>query len=1035
MALRYTTRALTLCIAVATVMPLSAKSARTFYTEGRLATLRANLARHEWARAVRERALTEAERWSRRDDGFLLRMVIPPTVPRCYDIHNLGCPVHGLAANRHGLYKWGYSLDRPFRITCPAGGEEYPSHDFAAFLASGMKDRTLLTGDHADDGWGWNRAGDPHHYWFVAYYTHWSMHRELRSAITALSTGALLADQPEPARHFAHKAALLLWQLAVYYPDYDYNTQGREAREHNPRYTGRITNMIWEVDWAGTCAPAYDAVWPFLRDDHELQRRAGLDAVALDRFIRERLLLTMARDITSGNGRNRGNYGAHQQALVRLALALDEHEQSPTSAEMITWVLANPRPVTDSDQGLVDALENLVYRDGVPPESPGYNAIWTRGFAEIAAALGEQAGPLRAHARFRRLLLWPYDLRLAGRFHPSLGDSGDLFALASPPSPATLRTALEYVKDPRLAADLWAQPGGSGDLFAEPVEEILARLPAVTEPVETPASRHLPGYGLAVLQAGAPGQTAALALHYGSWVHHMHRDQLNLLLFAHDNALLSDVGYPEQTDAFNHRRYGIWANTAAHNTVVVDARGQGRGRGELHAFEPHGFAQIADASCASYAQVSLYRRAAMLVQAGAGQCYVFDVFHVRGGSQHDWALLGPPGEFACEPALGPVQERGTLAGPDVPYEQFYDDPALKDEPLGTVPYSAYRGSGFQFFVQVQRAPLRGYAVADWQLTPPLPGQPERPWEGIGLRCHLVGGEQELIAADGQPQRYERMPPWLKHLFRRRCGSALQSVFLAVHEPYRGSPWIEAVAAAPLEPDDGDAVAVVVRWRNGERHVCFHSLHPGRAYRVDGAIGVDGQAACLVLDTAGSPRRAMLLNGTALTSDGFCLSGQGLRRSRIRQVDYAQGTLEIADPVLGPDLRPGQTVLVRTADRSESVTLRAVLSPTRFSIGDEDLCVGGGAVNHVLPEANRVVTSASLRHTYPGLTVLNSRREVQGRLAPGDALTLDRQGLPPLTEECFPAGPDGLGPRFSVVIVGPGDEVLLPSLALYTQPVP
>jgi hypothetical protein len=1028
-----TTTAILSLLQVLTAMPAAAKSGRTFYTEAKLSALRVNLERHEWARDLRSSHLTEAERWARREDAFLRAMVIPPQVPRCYDIHNLGCPVHGLEANKHGLYKWGYSLDRPFRITCPAGGEEYPSNDFAAFLASGMKDRALLTGDYADDGWGWNRPGDKHNYWFVAYYTHWSMQRELASAITALALGALVADDPVQARRFAHKAALLLWQLAAYYPDYDYNTQGRESREHDSGYTGRITNMIWEVNWANTCAPAYDAVWPFLREDLELQRLAGLDGNALDQFIRERLLRTMARDITSGNGRNRGNYGAHQQALVRLALALDEQEQSPTSAEMIRWVLANPRPVTDSDMGLVDALENMVYRDGMPPESPGYNCIWTNGMAEIAATLAGSASQLCSHRRFRRLLLWPYEITLAGRFHPPLGDSGDLFARAAGLSPATLLTALRHVSDDRLVADLRARPGGARDLFAESAEELLARFPETRPAAAVLTSRLLPGYGLAMLQSGTPAQTTALALHFGSWRHHMHRDQLSLLLFAYDNALLCDVGYPEQTDAFNHRRFGIWSNTSSHNTVVVDARGQGRGPGQLHAWEPNGFAKLAEASCASYPQVGLYRRAAMLVQATPDQSYAFDVFHVRGGSQHDWALMGPPADFLCEPTLGPEQEQGTLAGSEVPYEQFYDDAALKDKPLGSVACGGYGGSGFQFFVHAQRGTLRGRAVAEWRLTAPLPGQPERPWQGIGLRAHLVGDGEELIAADCQPQRYTYMPPWVKHLFRRRSGADLRSAFVSVHEPYRGEPWIEGVTAVSLEPADGEAVAVLVRLRNGERHYCFHSLQPGRTYVVDGALRVDGQAACLVLDPTGKPLRAMLLNGTALSFGDLRLAGHGLRRSRIRQVDYGRGTIELEGPVLGTDLRAGQAALVHNGSRAEAITIRSILSPSVMSIGDEDLSVAGGPVVEVLPEANRVTTSVALRHVYPGLTVLNARGEVQGRLAPGDPpLNLDRQGLPPLTAECFPAGDDGLGRRFSVVIAGPGDEVVLPSLALFPE---
>jgi len=1008
-----------------TTMPIHAKSGRTFYTEARVAALHANLEKHQWARDVGASYVKSAASWAERDDEFLRRMVVPPQVPRCYDIHNLGCPVHGQEANKNGLYKWEYSIDRPFKIRCPAGGEEYPSNDFPAYLASGMKDRSLLTGQYADDGWGWNKPGDNHNYWFVAYYAHWSMQRELQQAITALSMGALVAEDPQQARLFAHKCAVLLWQLATYYPDYDYNTQGRESKEHNPGYTGRITNMIWEVGWADVCAPAYDAIWPFLRDDPELQRLAGLDGEALDRHIRERLLMTMARDITSGNGRNRGNYGMHQQALIRLALALDEKEQSPTSEDMIRWVLANPSPKTESDLGLVDALENMVYRDGMPPESPAYNHAWTTGPAEIALLMGEQAPQLWAHPRFRRLLLWHFDTILAGRFQPPLGDSGDMFAPVSNPGSAVCRAALRIETDPQLVSRLRALSGGGRDLFSEQDDAPIAEL----EP-ETPVSRILPGYGLAMLQAGPRESTTALALHYGSWVHHMHKDQLSLLLFGHDNALLCDVGYPEQTDAFNYRRYGVWANTISHNTVTVDAHGQGRGKSTLHAFEPHGFAQVADASCASYADVELYRRAVMLVQATAEQAYVFDVFHVRGGAQHDWALMGPQADFSCEPPLGPVQEQGTLAGPEVPHEQFYDDPALKDRPLGSVAASHYAGSGFQFFVSVQRAPLQGRAVAQWSLTQPLPGQATRPWEGIGVRTHVVGEGEELIAADCQPQRYERMPKWVTHLIRRRVGEDLRSVFAGVHEPYKGRPWIESVSAATVEPADGEATAVIVRLRNGERHLCFHSLQPETEYLVDGETRVAGQAACVVFDADGRTLRAMLLNGGLLRAGDVSLAGQGLRRSTIKSVDYARGVIELGDPIVGAGLQRGQTVLVQTAGGSESVTLREVLSPTAFSIGDEDLQVAGGPVNGVDPETGRVLTGVTTRHAYAGLTVLNSRRQVQGRLAPGEPITLDRAGLPPLTEECFPEGEDGFGARFSVVIAGPGDRVVLPSLISY-----
>jgi hypothetical protein len=682
--------------------------------------------------------------------------------------------------------------------------------------------------------------------------------------------------------------------------------------------------------------------------------------------------------------------------------------------------------------GLVDALDNLVYRDGMPPESPAYNYIWSDGVAAVLRLLGAPAASLWAQRRCRQLLLWHYNTLVSvPPLQPPLGDSSDLFARPGTPGPAALRAALEHAPDPRLIEDLRARPDAlPHDLFEDATSDWLAAAPTLSATPEVPSSRLLPAYGLGLLQAGFFLAPTAAVLHYGSWTHHMHRDQLSLLLFAHQNALLCDVGYPEQTDAFNHRRYGIWSNTISHNTVTVDARAQERGCGRLHAWQSGGWAQVVDASCAAYAHLDTYRRAVMLVQATPERAYVFDVFHVHGGSQHDWAVLGPPAEFACTPALGPVQKTGTLAGVEVPYECFYDDADLIGKPLGATPMHGYGGSGYQFLVNVQRAALAPGMVAQWRLSPPLAGQEPRPWQGIGLRTHLVGTDEEVLAADSQPQRYQHLPHWVKHLIRRRRGPALRSAFVSVHEPFAGSPWIDRVTRAALDPDDGEAVAVRVRLGDGQSHYCFHSLEPRRCYRIDGRFELDGQAACVVLAPDGQARRALHLNGTELHGGDWVLSSPGQRRSRIHRIDYQQGTIELADPVVGADLSAGQVVQIETPGGSESVTLQHRLGPSSFSIADEDLRVAGGPVVDVLPTGNRIVTPVSCPHAYPGLTVLNSHAQVQGRVATGDFLALARPGRLPLTRADFPAGSDGLGARFAVVIAGPGDEVILPSMAQF-----
>jgi hypothetical protein len=88
------------------------------------------------------------------------------------------------------------------------------------------------------------------------------------------------------------------------------------------------------------------------------------------------------------------------------------------------------------------------------------------------------------------------------------------------------------------------------------------------------------------------------------------------------------------------------------------------------------------------------------------------------------------------------------------------------------------------------------------------------------------------------------------------------------------------------------------------------------------------------------------------------------------------------------------------------------------------------VSQVIPENSRIVTAVSSPHARPGMTVLNIRLEPQGRIVAGERWTLDRTGLPPLRTEDFPAAEGGIGPRFLIVMAGTGDEVVIPSLALF-----
>ena len=1038
----------------AALMALTALSAwadfeRSLYSEEKMAILRNNLDKYEWAQKQRDAEIARAEQWVAYDDEKLRNMVVPPDVPRAYDIHNFGCPVHGVEANAKGLYTWKIDPDRPYKIVCPAGGEEYPANDFAAYLASGMQDKSLLFNpehpdpadplhkQYVDDGWGWNKEGDPTNYWFVAYYAHWSMRQFTLPAIESLGMAALLSDDLEQARVYAHKCAVLLWQFAEYYPDYYYEKQSREGKEHNPNYLGRYTNMIWECGTPGRCAAAFDAIRPFLAEDRELEALTGKSVAEIDATIRERLLLTGARDIMDGSGRTRGNYGMHQNALITIAAVLKNDDVQPTVEEMIQYVVNNPRPATSSDIGIEDALVNLLHRDGMPQESIGYNYGWVSNLATIASSLADVDINFFTNPRFQKLLTWPLDVRIAGRFVPPLGDTGNMFAAAGSLNASQANMAVRHWPDPRMVQIARANPGAGHNLFDEPTEELLQRLPE-SDPVEFGAAPfHFPAYGLAYLQHNGGTTPTASMLFYGDYRHHAHADQLNMLLFSHGNAMLTDIGYPEQTDSRNYRRYGFFGNTISHNTVVVDAARQTRGPGKLHGYQPEGFAQFVDASCdgAYSGTVDMYRRANMLVEISPDQRYVFDVFYVRGGKQHDYVALGPPSETTCEPSLGPVQEQGTLAGPDVPYAHFYDHEEYAAAPLGSISYGGYRGSGFQYLFNVRRAPLNGQAVFEWRLKEPAEGHTKYPWEGIGLRAHLLGTGEEVIAADSKPQSYDYLPDTIQYMLRRHgdidheVEGGLNSAFVTVYEPYEETPFIAQVRPVSINPDDGQATAARIELTDGMLHYVFHSLAPEQSYVLDEVVRVTGHCACLVLDAGGQPQKVMLYGGTELGIGSWALQGKGWQKTQVVSVDYESGVVQLAAPLLTGPEQEGLTVLVEADGFTDSLCITEVLDETRFALGDQDTRVAGGPVNEILPEQSRLVTSVATPHAKTGMTVLNGLLQPQGRWAEGDRVTVDRGDLGSLSADSFPSGADGSHPRFWVVMVGPGDDVWVPSLTV------
>ena len=209
-------------------------------------------------------------RWAEVDDDIIWGMQPDSTIPRWHWVNvNAGCPAHGTEIFKHrAFYPWGKNSTPPWdwKITCPVENEKYPSNDFAAFLASGGRDRSLLTGDYPDDGWGWDPGtGRADAMAWVSYYLH-HVTWQSGGGIERLGLRSLLLDD----REAAHRAAILLARLAYVYPGLNFRWQ--QAR---PGYLNRAGRALIDGNWERNnllvpALRAYDAIWEYLDEDAAL---------------------------------------------------------------------------------------------------------------------------------------------------------------------------------------------------------------------------------------------------------------------------------------------------------------------------------------------------------------------------------------------------------------------------------------------------------------------------------------------------------------------------------------------------------------------------------------------------------------------------------------------------------------------------------------------------------------------------------------------------------------------------------------------
>jgi len=823
----------------------------------------ANVARYDWAAKQQKAAVSAARPWAELSDDELWNLVPSQELPRAIHTNKeVGCPNCGKGIVPFGNYPW--KLDpwkHPWKLTCPNCGAVVPKNDFGAFYKSALDERGMFRKDLGDRSLLFNAEhpdpDDPLHKLYVddgygmidengnrdtmiAYYVHWAQWNNLIFAgLKNLARAYTLTGDPR----YAHKAAVLLDRIADVYPEMDYAGQKQLGFQWDHVRPGRIQNWTWECCNGEDMARAYDLIYDGIKGDEELARFCSRKAArrgageknsvaAVCAHIEQNLLLEILKSVE--DGRIRGNTGMHQMTLAVAAIALDR------PGETRRWLdrLFDPEFEDPVPMVLVEKID----RDGMGDESGNYGLSWSRNFIRLAETLAlypEYASHdlAKEYPKLKQCFLVQARLNCLDAVNPCIGDFGRAGRWGRDGDVATFLRGFALYGDPRMATLAWHYANGDrerlrGDIFQK---EPMAQAGRIAELARSNPFRlkcdHLGRYGLAILQTEERSNGRALWMHYGYARGHAHADPLNLGLYAKNVDMLPDLGYPEYTGQWP-KRHAWTANTISHNTLVINDRKARRG-GRLNLFCVRPPLRLFDASSrTAYGEVKTYRRTSALIDVSGDDSYVFDVFRARGGRNHRLSWHSLAQTAALEGVRLTRQAKGTFAGEDVEFAEFYDGQ----------PGSGYQGSGFMYLYDVERSkgPVVNPFTVDWKIedTQGRIADGHEPH----LRLHSLSPCDEVALASGDPpQNKSRVLRRLRYLILSRLGEKLESQFVTVLEPYDTRPFIRSVRRLDATHDAGpiSVVAVAVEMVDGTTDVLISCEEPTRV-SVEGGIELDGQ---------------------------------------------------------------------------------------------------------------------------------------------------------------------------------------------------
>jgi len=792
------------------------------------------------------RELSDEVIWSLQPPTAIPRLVFPR---ECTNL----CPVHGEEMRKFNAFNaWRIDpLHHPYQVQCPVGGEWYPSN---AYYQGDMTSGPYPDdgNGYVQDGLSYYFLREYAHMAYLRLVL--PALRSLAEAYVLTDDASyarkgciLLARVAQQYPNYGWDAADKdledRTERTLYGPWGCKNPPGSGTGAQNISASGMITYNCWEGGCLVRLALVYDAFWNYLDKDPEVLafvRAQGLPVNTgeelrgyIETYILRAGMRALLQDKISGNE------GANQGVAALLALVVDNYsEVRPNSIDMMDFAFFG-------DKGAINLVRNGLYPDGGGHETPFYNQS-KFGLIDMAQRVEEI---LRLHpepflrVRYPDIFADPkgkalfehyIEIQASDSVYPLLGDCWppDTARRKSPVISAAQRHnifAARKYGDPRFAAGCFDENGKiqCDNIWEEFPEDEIRAMASRPEAKVHRESRLVDPFGVAILESGDFVRCRSVLLNYSNNIGHRQQDALNLELHARQLHMLRDLGYPQSW----LYRWPWDAHSMAHNTVTVDetqpplfslnapieplytrAPGTGEvnpppemgGGGRVHLFASAGGLHVVSASHEQYQgatlgrsdarPVDIFERMTLLIDVDPDRAYMVDLFSVNGGEQHDQTWHAFPGGAFSAPALPwCVQEKGTLAGPEIEPYQGYTDRWDRVCPSGNAP---------SFIKSIRRAKLKTPACFTWKTN-----EPEN--DAVDLLILPVDGAAEVITGKGNtPIRPEEEYV----ILRKNPMAGGLSRFVSVIVPYQGESFVRSAEIASTSP-----LKVAVELIDGEKH--------------------------------------------------------------------------------------------------------------------------------------------------------------------------------------------------------------------------